>query len=84
MKPGIELNGVSNMHMLLNEYSSRHLVQAEFVNKMKEQLDLLERYMLGIADSGLNPGRVPLWHDVIAHKDLFPTRKEMIDGKAKG
>jgi len=81
----MEINGLVNMQILLDEYAGKHLVQAEFVNKMREQLDLLERYLLAHDKwnreqlTAFVEGRPPYWHEVRANPKDFPTNKELSD-----
>lgn len=68
----IEINGIANMLMLLEDKDNDDL----FEIKMRDQLDLLERYMLAFADAYINDEPVPFWHEINANPMKYPTLKE--------
>lgn len=78
----VELNGVANIHaivqmMEMDIAETGHVTYTE-MNKhlanIKEQLDLLNRYMTCIND--INPElKAPMWYDVREHKHSFPNNK---------
>jgi len=64
---GIELNGVANIHLMLDMMSPNEPMEVlNYKNKIKEQLDLLERYMI---EYSKNPDIK--WHEVKADKSKF-------------
>ena len=81
MKRGLELNGVANITMLLNmeaDQSSDGLVtmNAETLTSIKEQLVLLERYMLAREIALTTNTEAPFWHEVRENPELYPTNRE--------
>jgi hypothetical protein len=83
----MELNGVSNIHMLLDQMECNDRPQYMLRIQMKEQLVLLERYMIALdehkksikagAYGALIVGKEePYWHDILANPTDFPTNKE--------
>ena len=75
----IELNGVANIKILLDDLTSNSpnldevLVPAA---KIYQQLDVLERYMLAVADAARKGEQPPYWHEVRENKDKYPLNKE--------
>ncbi len=82
MKYGIELNGVANIHCLLSLLEENlsapvsngcsDACVAVNLDSIKDQLDVLERYMLAYAravDNGITP---PAWHEVRDNISLYP------------
>jgi hypothetical protein len=78
----IEINGLANIHILLQQ------VEADFgheygleegeaaILKIKEQLDLLERYMLAFAEATQRGERPPYWHEVRENPSNFKLNRE--------
>jgi hypothetical protein len=75
----IELNGVANIKLLMDELTSNAPNNDEILvpaAKIYQQLDILERYMLALSDAaslGLQP---PAWHEVVENRKKFPSIKE--------
>ena len=75
----IELNGLANIKILLDDLTSNSpnldevLVPAA---KIYQQLDVLERYMLAVADAAREGRTPPYWHEVRENKDKYPLNKE--------
>lgn len=80
MKRGLELNGVANIHMLLDletdESNGRVAMNQETVVSIKTQLELLERYMLAREEAFKNNTVAPFWHEVRENPKSYPTRRE--------
>lgn len=87
-KRGIELNGVANMSMLLDLLKSdlekpnsngwNEACIGTTYSSIREQLILLERYMLAYNDA-VNEGRpTPMWHEVRSNPQLYPTNRERV------
>lgn len=75
----IELNGVANIKLLLDEVvdSSQNLDEVLVpATKIYQQLDVLERYMLAVAEAAANNQRPPYWHEVRDNKDKYPLNRE--------
>jgi hypothetical protein len=96
----MELNGVANITILINkleddlEHST--LTNPEYeevktaINGIKEQLDLLNRYMIAYSDNKRNTmdnllhGKAthieaePAWHEVRENPSKYPTLREKI------
>lgn len=75
----IELNGVANIKILLDELVSNSPNNDEILvpaTKIYQQLDLLERYMVAIGSyishGDLKDVRPPYWHEVRENKDQYP------------
>jgi hypothetical protein len=68
----IELNGVANMFMIIDNKEGNDLFEIQ----MRDQLDLLERYMLAFAEAYKNDESVPFWHEINANPMRYPTLKE--------
>lgn len=86
MKHGIELNGVSNITMLLikveEDFGHDCLAGDEgekAIESIKEQLILTERYMIAYAEA-MNAGTTPpYWHEVLQNPNLYLTNKERVE-----
>lgn len=67
----LELNGLANIHGLL--YVHEDNLPEKFKADLKEQLDLLERYMIALgSDEG-----APLWHELKANLERYPKRSKL-------
>ena len=76
-KYGIELNGVANLHLLVDKAFNDHVPMITQVEQyIKEQLILLERYMIAFSDSVSNQVEPPKWHEVRENPSKYPTNKE--------
>ena len=77
MKHAIELNGLANLHLMidqLDQYSSYDY--RESLQEMREQLVLLERYMLAQQVAKDNNTVPPFWHEVRENPNQYPTNRE--------
>jgi hypothetical protein len=90
----MELNGVANIKLLvemaIHENTECHTsISPELADKILEQCDTLERYMLAYAETtnsiqkailarlDTNGSiRIPYWHEVRDNKDKYPTNRE--------
>ena len=75
----IELNGVANIKILLDDLTSNSPNLNEVLvpaTKIYQQLDVLERYMLAVADAASKGEPPPFWHDVRDNKNKYPLNKE--------
>ena len=79
----IELNGVTNLHMILDMAYQDGKVDQTTYEYSKNELEMLERYMLAISDcykkeqEGI-ANMIPYWHEIKATPRAFPTRKERV------
>ncbi len=85
MKRGLELNGVANIHMLLDleadeSNDGRVAMNVETLVSIKTQLDLLERYMLAREEAVKNNTDAPFWHEVRENPKNYPTNRERHTG----
>lgn len=71
----IELNGIANMHLMIDVADGPQVNKA-LHTALKEQLDLLERYMLAVAKAAREGAAPPAWHEIRANKGIFPTLRE--------
>jgi hypothetical protein len=87
----IELNGVANIHLLVDQLAITSPEDLETFKQIKEQLVLLERYMLAVADhaASIKAGaygaliigqEVPFWHEVRENPEQYPTGRERMAG----
>ena len=82
----MELNGVANLKILVDEveelasHDMEVMPQAlqPLIDKMQEQLDLLERYMIEYqhCTDPNNMELVTAWHEIKANPSKFPTNRE--------
>ena len=81
MKRGMELNGIANMIILLDELErcapSLTSEQYDYVAKTHEQLDRLERYMLAYNKAVREGTEPPYWHEVRDNPAAYPTNREI-------
>lgn len=80
MKRVMELNGVANMSLLLqletDVRDNKVEMNIETLVTLKEQLILLERYMLAYNAAVTKGEQTPYWHEVLANPDKYPTNRE--------
>ena len=92
----MELNGVANIDVMIQMAQANETIDPQLAKDIKEQLDLLERYMLAYKnardenESVLYNGfgtdmfsLVPKWHEVRENKEKYPNMKEFINGVEK-
>lgn len=89
MKRGLELNGVANIDLMLQvevdeaqdaETGAKiFYMNEETLNSIKQQLVLLERYMLAYNKAVSNDTQTPMWHEVYANPNLYPRNRESKD-----
>lgn len=87
----IELNGVANIKLILDMAKADKAINPDLAASIDEQLLLLEKYMLAVADhvASIKAGaygalivgqEVPFWHEVRANPEQFPTARERVQG----
>ena len=92
----MEFNGLANLHLLLEKIPVWEDEEAKAYEQIKEQLDLLERYMLAVSDAqakaelfwqtatGLSTYvELPMWHEIKANPKAYPNGRERLDGIKK-
>ena len=89
MKQRIELNALANMKMLFEleteecqDASTNEtliMMNQETFNSVKQQLELLERYMLAYNKAINNNTQTPYWHEVRDNPTLYPLNREIAD-----
>lgn len=83
MKRGMELNGVANIDLLLqvevDVKDGQAVMNLETLKSIKQQLVLLERYMLAYNKAVSNDTQTPMWHEVYANPNLYPRNRESKD-----
>ena len=77
MKRAIELNGIANITMLIDcevdkTEDGRYIINQGTISSIKEQLVLLERYMLAHQRALVENTEAPFWHEVRANPELYP------------
>jgi len=83
-RKGLELNGVSNILLLVNietheettAYGKVYRINEDTFNDIKKQLDYLERYMLACSEANVKGEDLPFWHDITQNPKLFPLVRE--------
>lgn len=89
----MELNGIANIKMLtevmdklVKEDKSQFGEWAAISDKIKEQCDLLERYMLAYKNEAEDISKIagvlietPYWHEVREKTSEYPTLKESLN-----
>lgn len=91
----IELNGVSNIKILIESLygTLKNESNEQFLDDAKEELELLERYLVAFADNAEGAANAaeyfqhakypepPKWHEVKANPMKFPTLREIVTRK---
>jgi hypothetical protein len=70
----VELNGVANIKMLLDDDSLTW--KNGLRPRIEEQLDLMERYLLELGRAAAEGRPNAPWHEVRENPSKFPTNKE--------
>ena len=80
MKRLMELNGVANIKLLIDELKNLSAGSYRTAYKeIQEQLDLLERYMVAY-NRAINKGEpTPYWHEVRENPSKYPLNREIAD-----
>jgi hypothetical protein len=80
----MELNGVANLHILVDNLAEQYGIDSIRLEKIKEELDTLERYMVQAKKDVESPATIlsggsskqsvkfTPWHIVRENKDKFP------------
>lgn len=83
MKRIMELNGLANIDMMIqvevDVKGDKAEMNVETLNSIKEQLVLLERYMLAYNKAVRNGTQTPMWHEVYTNPDLYPRNRDSKD-----
>ena len=74
----MELNGVANIMILVDQItqeseSNNHINVAI---KIKEQAEMLERYMLAFNDAVNKQEKSPYWHEIRENPSKYPRNKD--------
>ncbi len=81
MKRGIELNGITNLHLILDGLNNDFAIGPDSgIDDAKHQLQMLERYMLAFNNAINNGIEPPKWHDVLQNPNQYPTNRERFGG----
>jgi hypothetical protein len=78
-KVAIELNGVANLTILIEDiygYREGSETHENGYLKAKEQLILLERYMLAFTDAINKQEQPPYWHEVRENPSKYPRNRD--------
>ena len=70
-KRPIELNGVLNAQILLDRISLELPPRSKIASRMKEQLMLLERYMVAYNRAIVNDKIAPNWDDIAKNPNKY-------------
>lgn len=74
----MELNGISNIQMLVDIMTDDKEISTKNRDKIMEQLDTLNRYMTHIgAKIQEHDIEISYWHEVRDNKDMYPTNGEL-------
>jgi len=77
MKHAIEINGLANLHLMVEQLNVESNGDYEYaIEEIREQLILLERYMLAQQAAKDNNTTPPFWHEVRENPILYPTNRE--------
>lgn len=76
---GIELNGIANMHAILDSRGdSATYEELVMIEKLKFQLNILERYLLNFRDVANEEADPAPWHEVRENPERFKNLKERV------
>lgn len=71
----VEVNGIANIYAILEMAKMEKKCPVVFDKEIREQLDIMERYMLAVADAGRTGKNPPMWHEVRENKDKFKNNR---------
>lgn len=86
----MELNGIANLHILIDGLAELYCIDTVRLEKIKEELDFLERYMVQVSKDAQNPVEIRSngftktavkltpWHEIKANKHLYPKNNGQI------
>jgi hypothetical protein len=94
----MELNGLANISILVSELkmaielsdASNQEELSDHIDDIKQQLDLLNRYMTAVGTALEKLGHstenpvIPMWHEVRETPSEFPTNRERLSGSKYG
>ncbi len=86
----MELNGIANLILILrseecsfeteimtdNGLESHQCIPQSQMEKIKQQLDLLERYMVAYNKAISSGTQTPYWHEILANPKAYPLNRE--------
>lgn len=82
MQRSIELNGIANILILIEMaenavgHEAPDVEDVEAFKEIKNQVDLLERYMIAFAAAVNNNRDTPFWHEVREAPQNYPLNKD--------
>lgn len=83
MKHVIELNGVANIHMLIQletdlNKDGQIVMNEEVIHSINKNLENLNRYMIAFCDAVNADKPVPFWHDILQDPNKYSTNDEKL------
>ncbi len=69
----MELNGIANMLCILDKYSDE--IDSVVTRELKDQLDILERYMCAYRKAQNDNKPAPEWSTVRDNRHLYPNNR---------
>lgn len=71
----MELNGVANMLCLINGAEEEKSIHPHLAYQLKDQLDILERYMCALRKAQDDNTYAPTWATVRDNRNLYPNNR---------
>ena len=71
----MELNGVANMLQIVRMAEEDKQIDPKVAEELKDQLDVLERYMCALRKAQDDGTYVPAWSTVRDNRNLYPNNR---------
>lgn len=71
----MELNGIANMLCLINDAEMNSRMSSHDIHVLKDQLDILERYMCAYRKAQDDGTYAPTWSTVRENRNLYPNNR---------
>lgn len=74
----MEINGVANILMIAEMAKMKGEISEETHKDIIDQCDLMERYMLAVAEANRKGLKVPYWHEIRENRTAYPKNGQRI------
>jgi hypothetical protein len=74
----IEINGVANILIIAETAKMNGEISEETYTDIVDQCDVMERYMLAVAEANRNGLPVPFWHEVRDNRLKYPKNGQRV------
>lgn len=72
----MELNGIANMLAIISMAEESSQIDATVAAELRDQLNVMERYLVAVSDCNRSGKQIPFWHDVRDNRTMYRTNSQ--------